>query len=118
MKLRQQGAFLNTMRDEPENDLAVQDGAGSRTFSNFNSSKKGVPENLELCDDLEAMRREIHKLRTESRLMAQKLKKETESRNRWETISRQKEQDMAEKAKELDCAKEALEKERLDHKKT
>ena len=103
-KLKQQG-FSKTMRDEQEKELPESsNGPGLRTFSNFNT-KGGLPDNLELCDDLEAMRNEIHKLRTESRGLAQRLKKETENRNRWEEVSRQKEQDMADQAKQLDEAK-------------
>ena len=53
------------MRHEEEHEI-TDPGPSSRTFSNFHQ-KHEMPENLEMCDDLEAMRKEIQKLRTESR---------------------------------------------------
>ena len=60
----------------------------------FNPKSK-LPEDLANFEDLEAMRNEIYKLRTESRGLKMRVKQEKESKQRWEAISQKKDAELS-----------------------
>lgn len=71
---------------------------GAKTQTSFNGK---LPEDLTSIDDLNTLRAEVNKLRTESRGLQKRLKAEKQSKDRWEQISRQREQDLSKTQEQL-----------------
>ena len=90
---KMKASFANTMREGAETIDVAEAQAGS-TQMQF-GPKSSLPEDLATFDDLEAMRNEIYKLRTESRGLKLRVKQEKESKLRWEAISQKKDTELA-----------------------
>jgi len=69
------------MRQSGASELDGWMNEGARTHSGFHGK---LPEDLSSVDDLNALRAEINKLRTESRGLTKRLKAEKQSKERWE----------------------------------
>lgn len=79
----------STMRQSGASEF---DGWKNEGAANTHNGFKGkLPEDLSSVEDLNALRAEINKLRTESRGLQKRLKAEKQSKERWEQISRQRE---------------------------
>lgn len=114
-KIKMQG-FSNTMR-EGADGIDVGETEAWSTQMQFNPKSK-LPDDLSSFGDVEAMRNEIYKLRTESRGLKMRVKQEKESKQRWEAISQKKDAELTATQSQLNSTLSNLERERDEHKKT
>ena len=81
--------FSQTMRPEDSSFGFENTQEHAKTHLNFNPSMtQNMPEDLSQYNDIEVMRQEIYRLRTESRDLNKRLKVEADSKKKWEAISR------------------------------
>ena len=108
------------MRQDDDNSFDFENlQEHAKTHINFNPSlTQKLPEDLSSLNDIEVLRQEIYRLRTESRGFGQRLKVETESKKKWESISRQREKDLLDQQKQNKFIKESLDTEKKAHVRT